>query len=162
MVISRRNVLKSVTGLSMVFNLPNSFGKGEYPNSLIKIVIPSPPGANQDTMMRVIGEKLSAAWGQPVIVDSKAGAAGALAASYVAKTPADGYTLLLEYSAFLSNTVLQQKPGYKLDELAPVCMLALTPLAIGVRSSLGAKTLKDYIALAKSRPGKLSFVAPLQ
>jgi tripartite-type tricarboxylate transporter receptor subunit TctC len=108
-------------------------------------------------MMRIIGQKLTDAWGQPCIVESRSGASGAIAAATVSQAPADGYTVLIGYSALLSNTVLMPKPGYRLEDLQPVGMLALTPIAFGVRESLPASTLKQYVALAKTRPGKLSY-----
>jgi tripartite-type tricarboxylate transporter receptor subunit TctC len=108
-------------------------------------------------MMRIIGQKLTDAWGQPCIVESRSGASGAIAAATVSQAPADGYTVLIGYSALLSNTVLMPKPGYRLEDLQPVGMLALTPIALGVRESLPASTLKQYVALAKTRPGKLSY-----
>jgi len=120
-------------------------------------VIPTPAGGGYDTMMRIIGQKLTDAWGQPCIVESRSGASGAIAAATVSQAPADGYTVLISYSALLSNTVLMPKPGYRLEDLQPVGMLALTPIAFGVRESLPASTLKQYVALAKTRPGKLSY-----
>ncbi len=109
-------------------------------------------------MMRVIGQKLTESWGQPCIVESRAGASGAIAASAVARATPDGYTLGVGYSALISNLVLQpaQQP-YKLADLAPISMLALTPIAIGVRESLNVRTLDQLVALAKSRPGKVSY-----
>ena len=75
-------------------------------------------------MMRIIGQKLTDAWGQPCIVESRSGASGAIAAATVSQAPADGYTVLIGYSALLSNTVLMPKPGYRLEDLQPVGMLA--------------------------------------
>ena len=154
---SRRDALKSAGASVAMLTMPSAFAQATYPNAFIKVIIPSPAGGGHDTMMRTIGEKLAAAWGQQLIVESKAGAAGAIAASAVAKAPSDGYTLLLNYSALLSNTVLTANPGYKLEELVPVSLLVLTPIAIGVRSSLGVKTLAEFVALANSRPGRLSY-----
>jgi tripartite-type tricarboxylate transporter receptor subunit TctC len=156
---SRRRALAHGLGLLGGAALPG-IGRAQtaYPTNVIRFVIPTAVGGGHDTMMRLIGQKLSEAWGQPTIVESKAGASGAIAAATVAKSPPDGYTLLVNYSALISNLVLQ--PGhtsYKLSELAPVSMLALTPIAIGVRESLNVKTLREYIALAKSKPGKLSY-----
>jgi tripartite-type tricarboxylate transporter receptor subunit TctC len=154
---TRRDTLKTAAGLLAAGGLPQGWAQGAYPNNVIRVVIPTPAGGGHDTMMRIIGEKLASSWGQPLIVESKAGASGAIAASLVAKAPPDGYTLVVSYSALLSNTVLMPNPGYKLDDLAPVCMLALTPIAIGARTSLGVKTLADFVALARARPGKLTY-----
>jgi len=128
-----------------------------YPSNIIKFVIPTSTGGGHDTMMRVIGHKLTEAWGQSTIVESRAGASGAIAAATVAKATPDGYTLLVNYSALISNLVLQPAQTYKLSELAPVSMLALTPVAIGVRESLNVKTLKQFVELARSKPNKLSY-----
>ena len=129
----------------------------DYPDKIIKFVIPTSVGGGYDTMMRIIGQKITEAWGQPTIVDARPGASGAIAAAFVAKAAPDGYTLLLGYSALISNLLLQQNPSYRLEEFTPIGMVALAPIAIGVRKSLGVNTLQEYVALAKSRPGVLSY-----
>ncbi|MGJ7613545.1 MULTISPECIES: Bug family tripartite tricarboxylate transporter substrate binding protein [unclassified Variovorax] len=155
---SRRRTLNTGLGLLGAAALaPFARAEQPYPNNVIKFIIPTPPGGGHDTMMRVIGQKLTEAWGQPSIVESKAGASGAIAAASVAKAAPDGYTLLVNYSAFISNLVLQPTQIYKMSEFAPVSMLALTPIAIGVRESLGVTTLKQLVDLARSKPGKISY-----
>lgn len=134
-----------------------AFSQSHYPNAPIKIVIPTAVGGGYDSMMRLIGQKLTEAWGQPVIVEAKPGASGAIAAASVAKAAPDGYTLMLAYSAFLSNLELMPNPGYKLADFAPASLVVLSPLALGVRSSLGISSLRDYIKRAKSSPGKHSY-----
>lgn len=156
---SRRRTLTTGLGLLGAAALPG-IGRAQqpaYPNNVIKFIIPTAVGGGHDTMMRVIGQKLTEAWGHASIVESKAGASGAIAAATVAKAAPDGYTLLVNYSALVSNLVLQPNPTYKLSELAPVSMLALTPIAIGVRESLGVQTLGQFVELARSKPGKLSY-----
>src|SRR5690606_14572591 len=96
-----------------------------FPSQPVRFIIPTPPGGGHDTMMRLVGQKLTEAWGQPSVVESKPGASGAIAATTVAQGAADGHTVLIGYSALISNTVLLPKTGYRLDELRPVCMLAL-------------------------------------
>jgi tripartite-type tricarboxylate transporter receptor subunit TctC len=155
---TRRHTLAAGLALAGAAALPPlAWADAAYPSNLIKFVIPTPPGGGHDTMMRVIGQKLTEAWGQPAIVESRAGASGAIAAAAVAKAAPDGYTLLVNYSALISNLVLQPTQTYKMSELAPISMLALTPIAIGVRESLDVKTLKQLVALAKSKPGKISY-----
>lgn len=156
MELNRRQALAATLGTAGMALLAPARAQS-FPASPIKFIIPTPAGGGHDTMMRLIGQKMSDAWGQPCIVESKPGASGAIAAASVAQGAADGQTVLLGYSALLSNTVLMPKPGYRMDELKPVCMLALTPLAIGIRESLPVSTLKQYVALAKTRPGKLSY-----
>lgn len=157
MTITRRAALHSTLGLLAAGGLSSAIAEAAYPPGPIRIIIPTPAGGGHDSMMRTVGVKLTEAWGQPVIVESKAGAAGAIAAAFVAKAAPDGLTLLLGYSALVSNVVLQPNPGYRLAELAPVSMLALTPIALGVRSSLGVNTVQEFVALAKRQPKKLSY-----
>lgn len=158
MKFTRRQTLAAALGSLGAGVLPRAQAQTQpFPSQVIKFVIPTPAGGGPDTMMRIIGQKLTDAWGQPCIVESRSGASGAIAAATVSQAPADGYTVLIGYSALLSNTVLMPKPGYRLEDLQPVGMLALTPIAFGVRESLPASTLKQYVALAKTRPGKLSY-----
>jgi len=158
MKFTRRQTLAAALGSLGAGVLPRAQAQTQpFPSQVIKFVIPTPAGGDHDTMMRIIGQKLTDAWGQPCIVESRSGASGAIAAATVSQAPADGYTVLIGYSALLSNTVLMPKPGYRLEDLQPVGMLALTPIAFGARESLGASTLKQYVALAKTRPGKLSY-----
>lgn len=158
MKFTRRQTLAAALGSLGAGVLPRAQAQTQpFPSQVIKFVIPTPAGGGHDTMMKIIGQKLTDAWGQPCIVESRSGASGAIAAATVSQAPADGYTVLIGYSALLSNTVLMPKPGYRLEDLQPVGMLALTPIAFGARESLGASTLKQYVALAKTRPGKLSY-----
>ena len=158
MKFTRRQTLAAALGSLGAGVLPRAQAQTQpFPSQVIKFVIPTPAGGGHDTMMRIIGQKLTDAWGQPCIVESRSGASGAIAAATVSQAPADGYTVLIGYSALLSNTVLMPKPGYRLEDLQPVGMLALTPIAFGVRESLPASALKHYVALAKTRPGKLSY-----
>jgi tripartite-type tricarboxylate transporter receptor subunit TctC len=128
-----------------------------YPTGPIRFVIPTAPGGGHDIMMRLIGQKLTESLGQPCIVESKPGGSGAVAAQVGMQAMPDGYTFVLGYSAFLSNTVLMPKPPYRLEDLAPVSMLALTPIALGISESLAASNLRQYVAMAKTQPGKLSY-----
>jgi tripartite-type tricarboxylate transporter receptor subunit TctC len=154
MNVTRRQAIAAL-GASGTAGL--AFAQEAYPSSAVKFVIPTPAGGGHDIMMRLIGQKLYEAWAQPAIVESKPGASGAISAAAVVQSPADGHTVLVSYSALLSNIVLLDKVPYRLEDLQPVCMLALTPIALGVRESLPAKTLQEYVALAKASPGKLSY-----
>ena len=156
MALTRRQALTALGAMGAAGTFAPARAQN-FPSQVIKFVIPTPAGGGHDTMMRTIGQKMSEAWGQPSIVESKPGASGAISASFVAQGPADGHTVLVGYSALISNTVLMDKTPYKLEDLQPVCMLALTPIAIGIRESLPVSTLKQYVALAKTRPGKISY-----
>ena len=123
-----------------------------FPNRPIRIITPTAAGGNIDILARSMAEKLSAAWGQGVVVEPRPGANGMIAASTVAKAPADGYTVLFSHSALVQNLLLQPNPPYKLADLTPVSMLALFPIAYGVNTSLGVNSLQELIALAKAKP----------
>ena len=154
---TRRDALHSTLGLLAAAALPTASAQPTYPSSPIRLVISTPAGGGHDGMMRVLGAKLTAPMGVPCIVESRPGASGAIAITSVARAAPDGHTLLVIHSGLLTNLVLLAAPGYKLSDLVPVSMLVLTPIAIGVRTSLGVNTLQDYVALAKANPKKLSF-----
>jgi len=157
MKTDRRKALECSLGLLAGAALSPSFAQSVYPNGTIRIVIPSAVGGGNDIMMRMVAQKLSEIWGTPTIIDAKPGANGAIAATAVAKAAPDGQTLLLTNSAILTNISLLSNPGYKMSEFVPVSMMALVPIAIGVRTSLGVASLQEYITLARSNSKKLSF-----
>ena len=156
MTVSRRRLLQGSAGLAATLALP-AVRAQTYPSAPLRIVITVPAGGGHDTMMRMVGQKLTESWGQTVIVESKPGASGAIAAVAVARSAPDGLTMLLSNSNFLSTTILQPAAGYKTADFVPVSMLVLTPIAIGVRTSLGVNTIQEWVALAKKQPGKLSY-----
>ncbi len=155
--IRRRQILQGAGGLAAALAVPALRAQPGYPNAPIRIIITVPAGGGHDNMMRLVGTKLTEAWGQPCIVESKPGASGAIAAVHVARSAPDGHTMLLTNSNFLSTTILQPSAGYKTADFVPVSMQVLTPIAIGVRSSLGVNTIQEWVALAKRQPGKLSY-----
>ncbi|MBN9426565.1 MAG: tripartite tricarboxylate transporter substrate binding protein [Burkholderiales bacterium] len=154
---SRRQILAA--GLAGLGCAAPGVRAQSFPSAPIKFVIPTAPGGGHDTMMRLIGQKLTERLGQPCVVESKAGASGGIAATTVAQANPDGHTLMLGYSAFLSNTVLMQKLSYRVEDFAPISMLALTPIALGISETLPATTLRHYVALAKTRPGQISYAS---
>jgi len=130
-----------------------------YPQKPIKIVVPYPAGGTSDILARAIGVKLTESLGQPVIVDNKPGANGNVGADIVAKSPPDGYTLLLADIGALaiSPSVYPALPFDPTKDFAPVTMVAYSPHILVVHPSIPAASVKDLIALAKSKPGKLNF-----
>jgi tripartite-type tricarboxylate transporter receptor subunit TctC len=129
----------------------------KFPSGPIRFVIPTPPGGGNDIVARLIGDKLSAAWGQPVIVESKPGASGLIAAAAVAKAPADGYTLLLTHAALTTSVALRPNPPVRMNELTAVSQIVVTPIAFTVSANTGAKNLSEFVAAAKANPKKFSF-----
>jgi tripartite-type tricarboxylate transporter receptor subunit TctC len=128
-----------------------------FPSKPVRFVIPTAAGGNLDVLARVVAEKVGAAWGQPVIVESRAGANSIVATSYVAKSAPDGYTALFTLSGFVQNLVLQANPPYKAADLAPVSLVAWFPIALAANADLPARDLGSVVALARRKPGALSF-----
>jgi tripartite-type tricarboxylate transporter receptor subunit TctC len=128
-----------------------------YPSKLIRVVVPLPAGGTMDALSRVVGEKLSASIGQPVIVENKAGASGGIGASAVAQSKPDGYTILFAIASTIQSISLQKNPPFKHSELEPITQLAELPTGFAVREDLKVKTLADFIALAREKPKALSF-----
>ncbi|PSL81388.1 tripartite tricarboxylate transporter substrate binding protein [Variovorax sp. WS11] len=122
---------------------------GSYPSMPIRIVLPTPAGGTHDAMARLIGQRLSLALKQPVVVESKPGATGMLATSYVAKAPADGYTLLFGQASVVQNTVLRSRTSYQLRDLAPVSLVVLFPVALAVKANSPVKSVADLVELSK-------------
>lgn len=134
-------------------------GKPVYPNRAIRLVLPFPPGGATDIMARKIGQKMSQAWGQQVVIDNRAGAGGNIATELVARAVPDGYTLLFAASAQLAvNPSLYSKvPFDSVKDFAPVSLAGSVPNILVAHPSLGVKNLRELIALAKARPGQLNY-----
>ncbi|MDQ0571206.1 tripartite-type tricarboxylate transporter receptor subunit TctC [Variovorax paradoxus] len=130
-----------------------------FPSRPVTLVVPFPPGGGTDTGGRVIAEQLSRRWGQPVIVENRGGAAGQIGADFVAKSRSDGYTLLLgNIGTQAINPLLYPRLPYDADKaFAPVSLVAELPLAMMVHPSVPARTAAEFVSLAKSRPGQMSY-----
>jgi len=129
-----------------------------YPSKPIRLVVPFTPGGPNDILARLIGQKMSEAWGQQVIVDNKPGGATVIGTEYVAKSPPDGYTLLIVSPTTATNPSLMRKLPYDtLRDLAPVVLLATSPNVLVVHPSLPAKSVRDLLAVARKRPGEVTF-----
>jgi tripartite-type tricarboxylate transporter receptor subunit TctC len=128
-----------------------------YPSGPLRIVSPYPPGGGTDILSRTIGQKLNERLGQPVVVDNRAGANGTLGAALVAKAPPDGQTMLIVPAGYAANPALYKSLPYdQARDLAPVSHLASGPLVLVVHPALPVRSVKDLIALAKSRPGEIN------
>jgi len=130
-----------------------------FPTRTVTLVVPFPPGGGTDTGARIVAQKLGAKWGQTVIVDNKGGAAGQIGADLVAKAKPDGYTILMgNIGTQAINPSLYKKMAYDPDKaFAPVSLVAELPLAMMVNPQVPAKTAGEFVALAKSQPGKLTY-----
>ena len=129
----------------------------EFPARPIKILVGAPAGGTTDTMARAIADPMAAALKQPVLVENRAGAGGNLAAAAVAKSPPDGYTLLVSFSSHTINATLYPSLPYDpVADFTPITMIARVPSLLVGRADLPAKDLKELIALARSQPHKLT------
>jgi len=131
----------------------------QFPQKPVRIVVPYPAGGTSDILARSIGQKLQEQWGQPVIVDNKPGATGNVGAEIVAKSPPDGYTLMLADigSLAISPSVFANLPFDPVKDFVPVIMVAYSPHILAAHPSVPAKDVKELIAYAKANPGKLNF-----
>jgi len=133
--------------------------QANYPNRPIQLVVTVPPGGAADIVGRVIGSKLSDALGQPVLIVNRGGAGGTTAAAQVAKSDPDGYTLLLNTIAThgIGPHIYANLPYDPVKDFAPVILVVKLPLIMAVNAELPAQTVNDVIALAKTKPGELTF-----
>jgi len=132
-----------------------------WPNKAIKFIVPYPPGGPTDIMARILAPRLQAALGQPVIVDNVSGAGGNVGTDRVAKGPTDGSQILLAASGpmAVNKTLYKALPYDPVKDLAPITQISSFPLVLEVHPSLPVNNLKEFIAYAKSNPGKLSFAS---
>jgi tripartite-type tricarboxylate transporter receptor subunit TctC len=135
------------------------FAQGGFPSKLVRIVVPFPAGGGIDVMIRAIGQELSQKWGQPVVVENKAGAGSLIGADYVARQPADGHTLLATVNqTFTSNRYLYKSLPYDPDRsFVPVIEMVESEQFILAASTVAAKDLKEFVALAKKDPAKYPY-----
>ncbi len=132
-----------------------------WPVKPIRLVAGFAPGGISDILARVVGARLGDALGQPVIVENRAGAGGTIAADFVAKSPADGYTLFLAVTATQSIApyLYAKLPYNPFTDFAPIAMAAITPVLLVVHPSLPVRNVKDLIALARGKPGELNYAS---
>ena len=130
-----------------------------YPAKPLRIVVPFPPGGTSDILARTLGPKLSAEWGQPVVVDNRPGAAGNIAAEHVARSPGDGYTLFITTVGIhaIHPSLYSKLPFDAARDFTPITNLVMLPTVLTVHPSVPVKSVKELIALAKKRPGDLSY-----
>jgi len=138
--------------------LPNAV-HAQYPNKPVRLVVGFAPGGAADQVARAYQEPLARELGQPVIVENRAGAGSSIAAEHAAKSPADGYTLLIASpSSILVNPIITPRPGFEpRRDLVPVSKVSSSPLVAAAHASVGAGSLRELIAHAKKNPGKLNF-----
>jgi len=132
-----------------------------YPNKPIKMIVGFPPGGGTDVVARVISAKVQEWWGQPVTVENRPGATGTIGADYVAKSPADGYTLLMGHvnSTGLAPNLFPKLPYDPIKDFAAVAYVGYVPNVLAVHPSIPAKSVKELVALLKANPGKYNYAS---
>ncbi|WPO39043.1 tripartite tricarboxylate transporter substrate binding protein [Tardiphaga sp. 42S5] len=153
-----RHVVSALVALVMV-SLVGQVAHAGFPERGIKIVVPFPAGGSNDVVARLLGTKLQELWGQPVVIDNRAGGGGNIGADAVVRSPADGYTLLLTAPGPLAvnQSLYAQLPFNPAQDFTPVALIASVPIVLAVNPGVKATTVAELIALAKASPGKLNF-----
>jgi len=130
-----------------------------WPNRSVRIVVPYGAGGTADIMSRIIGQQLSKQLGQPFVIENKGGASTTIGAADVARSPADGYTLIVVTPTFAVAQFVYPNLPFAAKDFTPVALFITTPLLLVVNPSLGFKTVGDYIKFAKANPGKITFAS---
>ena len=148
----------AAAALTCVTSLSLAQTAASFPNRNIKIVVPFAPGGSSDLLARLVAQRMTADWGQPVIVENKPGAGATLGADQVAKAPPDGYTLLLAATHHtIAQNVFKNLPYDIGRDFAPVSVIALIPNMVVINAKIPANTIQEFVALAKAQPGKLNY-----
>ena len=138
--------------------IANSVTAQPYPSKSIRFIVPFAPGGTNDIVARMVGVKLTEAWGQPVVIDTRGGAGGVIGADLAAKSVPDGYTLLMANVNFATNPGLVRNLPYDTEkDFAAVSLLATSPSVLVVHPSIPVRSVKEMIAFAKAKPGQLSY-----
>jgi tripartite-type tricarboxylate transporter receptor subunit TctC len=154
---SRRYVLPLLTTLALIATGLNVQAQN-WPAKPISLVVPFPSGGTTDVLARAVGQELSVALGQPVVVESKPGAGSTLGADYVAKAKPDGHTLLMgAVHHTIASSVYKKLPYDFQKDLAPISIVAMVPNVLVINTAIPAKNVSELLALAKAQPGKYSF-----
>lgn len=158
---SRRSVISALACASLLASVagPAHSQAAQYPSGPVRIVLPFPPGTVNDTITRILAEKLSQRWKQPVTVDNRPGASSMIGTANVAQSPPDGLTLLVNITLMVQNPALRPKLPYDPAKLVPVTQINRQQLPVFVRSDLGIDSMTKLFAYAQSNPGKINFAS---
>jgi tripartite-type tricarboxylate transporter receptor subunit TctC len=161
--LSRRNMSRTLLviplALAAATTVLPSHAQDRWPTRPVTIVVPNAPGGFTDIMARLAAQRLSIKFGQPFIVENRAGGAGVIGATQVANAQPDGYTFLFTSPSTILTQPLLQKVNYDPDSLVPISVLGNLPFILGIKSSLPPKTLQEFEAYVKANPGKLNYAS---
>jgi len=140
--------------------IPEAQAQSDFPNRPLRLVVGFPPGSVADVSARVLANRVSQLLGQQVVIENKPGAGGSLAAELAARSPKDGYTLYLGASANVANAAMNPKLPFDIDkDFAPIALVASAAVVLVVHPSTGVNSLKELVALAKSKPGEINYAS---
>lgn len=144
--------------LGLIAATPAFAQTAKYPERPVRMIIPFPPGGTVDVVARLVGPIATQSIGQQVVMENRVGASGIIGTGFVAQSKPDGYTLLINTTPLVTNTLMFSKVPYDaLTDFAPISLLASTPSFVSVHPSVPARTVKELVALAKARPGTLNY-----
>jgi tripartite-type tricarboxylate transporter receptor subunit TctC len=156
--IARRTLLAAGVAFAATLAVPHAVAQeAAFPTGPVRIVLPFPPGTVNDTIIRILAERLSVQWKQPVTIDNRPGASSMIGTANVAQSKPDGHTLLVNITLMLQNPVLRAKLPYDPKALVPVTQINRQQLPVFVRSDLGIDSIDKLVAYAKANPGKVNF-----
>ena len=159
-VMNGRTARLCIVVLLSAFAASTGHAQDSYPSRPIRIIVPTAPGGGSDTGARLIAGELNKRWGRPVVAENRPGAGTIVGSEIVAKAPADGYTLLMSPSTLATNPASYKKMPYDaIRDFAPITQTLYVPNLIVTHPSLPAKTVKEFIALAKARPGEILYAS---
>lgn len=157
---SSMQLARRIVTLACVALCPGLASAQDYPTKAVRVLVPFPPGGGSDIIARLVAQKLSIQLGQPAVVENRAGASGNIAAEIVAKSPADGYTLLFGNSSLSISPAVYSKLNYSpTRDLTAISMASSYPFALAAHPSLPVKNVRDLVALAKARPDQLAYAS---
>lgn len=151
--------ISAASWMCMAILLPAAAAGQSYPTKPVRMIAPYPPGGTSDIIARILGQKFLEAWGQQIVIDNRPGANGGIGCDLAAKSPADGYTLLIgNMTPIAANPSLYRKLSYdSIRDFAGVSLVAAGPNVLVVNPALPVKSVQELIAYAKANPGKLNF-----
>lgn len=159
MHLARRSLLAAAVAAASIGALQAAHAQGNYPSQPVKLIVPYVPGGLPDTVARIVAKRLTQDLGQAFVIDNKPGASGAVAAVALAQAPADGYTFMVTDGAMLAiPPFVTTKPAFNAQkDFVPVSVIGVAPLYLAVNSKIKADNLDELVALAKSKPGALTY-----
>lgn len=156
----RFQLMNKVLVLVMFASVATAQAQSAWPQKPIRIVVPFAPGGNTDSIARVMAERFTQSLGQPVLVDNKVGAGGAIAAEFVAKAPADGYTLMMAAMPVMAVLPVISKTNFDpLRDFVPVSNVGSNPFVMGIHKSVPANNLSEFVAYMRKNPGKFNYAS---